>query len=41
MNEVLIDQIPNLADMLRSLEELTLMAVGSQLQTTSLIVEQV
>jgi len=41
MNEVLVDQIPNLADMIRSLEELSLMAVGTQLQSTSLIVQQV
>jgi len=40
MNEVLIDQIPNLADMLRALEELSLVAVGNQFQTTSLIVQQ-
>jgi len=41
MNEVLVDQIPNLADMIRSLEELSLMAVGTQLQSTSLIVQQI
>jgi hypothetical protein len=41
MNEILIDQIPNLSYMLRSLEELSIMNVGSTIRNSSLIVQQV
>ena len=41
MNEILIDQIPNLGDMLRSLEELSLMQVGGTTSNSHLIVQQV
>ena len=40
MNEILIDQIPNLSMMLRALEELSLMAVGGQVESNALIVQQ-
>lgn len=41
MNEVLLDQIPPLAHMLRSLEELSLMNVPTHLTTNPFVVEQV
>ena len=41
MNEVLLDQIPNLAAMLRSLEELSIMNVPSQLSQNPFVVQQI
>jgi hypothetical protein len=41
MNEVLLDQIPNLSAMLRSLEELSMMNVPSNLTTNPFVVQQV
>lgn len=41
MNEVLLDQIPPLAHMLRSLEELSIMNVPTHLSTNPFVVEQV
>jgi hypothetical protein len=38
MNELLLDQIPNLSDMLRTLEELSLMGVAAQINNNSFIV---
>ncbi|CAD8160460.1 unnamed protein product [Paramecium octaurelia] len=39
MNELLLDQIPKLVDMLRSLEELSLMQVQAQSKNT-IVVQQ-
>ena len=41
MNEVLLDQIPNLTVMLRSLEELSLMNVPAQPSTNPFIIQVV
>jgi hypothetical protein len=41
MNEVLLDQIPNLSAMLRSLEELSLMNVPTHLSSNPFVVQQV
>ena len=41
MNEVLLDQIPALSAMLRSLEQLSMTNVPSQLSSNPFIVEQV
>lgn len=42
MNEVLLDQIPNLTQMLRVLEELSIQQVGTNLQNMNgFIVQQV
>ena len=40
MNELLLDQIPNLVDMLRSLEELSLLNVAVQQSTNPFIIQQ-
>ena len=39
MNELLLDQIPNLVEMLRSLEELSIMNVSALSNTNAFIVE--
>ena len=41
MNEVLLDQIPPLAHMLRSLEELSMMNVPTHLTINPFVVQQV
>lgn len=41
MNEVLLDQIPPLAQMLRSLEELSIMNVPTHLSINPFVVQQV
>ena len=41
MNEVLLDNIPNLSAMLKSLEELSIMNVPSQLSQNPFVVQQV
>jgi len=41
MNEVLLDQIPNLSAMLRSLEELSMMNVPTHLTSNPFVVQQV
>jgi hypothetical protein len=40
MNDVLLDQIPNLVDMLRSLEELSLLNVAAQQSSNPFMVQQ-
>ena len=40
LNELLLDQIPGLTDMLRTLEELSIMNVASYINTNSFIVQQ-
>ncbi len=41
LNEVLLDQIPNLSYMLRSLEELSIMNVPTHLTTNPFVVQQI
>lgn len=40
MNEVLLDQIPTLSHMLRSLEELSIMNVPTHLSSNPFVVQQ-
>lgn len=41
LNEVLLDQIPNLSYMLRSLEELSIMNVPTHLTSNPFVVQQI